>query len=96
MCKRSASITVAGLALGGLLLAGSPAGAQTVSAPYNQRLEWAYQPRINTGVSGQTTGGSTAQTPPPQTPRPLAPPAPAPLPLAPPATGYTRARLAGK
>lgn len=69
MSKWSASITVAGLALGSLLLAGSPAGAQTVYAPYmDQRGGYQQQPAAGwggnnyNGWSGHTNsawGGNT-------------------------------------
>ena len=44
-CKRNTSITVAGLALGSLLLAGSPAEPE-FPPPIQQRLERAYQLRL--------------------------------------------------
>jgi hypothetical protein len=48
MCKRSTSIIVAGLTLGGLLFIGSPAGAQSV---YNlDQREDRQQQRIQQGV----------------------------------------------
>ena len=60
MSKRSASITVAGLALGSLLLAGSPAGAQSVYAPYVDQREAYQQQRIQQGIdSGALTPGET-------------------------------------
>ena len=54
MCKRSTSIIVAGLTLGGLLFIGSPAGAQSV---YNlDQREDRQQQRIQQGVdSGALT-----------------------------------------
>ena len=52
MCRRNASITVAGLALGGLLLAGSPAGAQTYYAPYGPTNAWSGH--TNSGWGGNT------------------------------------------
>ena len=56
MCKRSTSIIVAGLTLGGLLFIGSPAGAQSV---YNlDQREDRQQQRIQQGVdSGALTPG---------------------------------------
>ena len=56
MCKRSTSIMVAGLTLGGLLFIGSPAGAQSV---YNlDQREDRQQQRIQQGVdSGALTPG---------------------------------------
>ena len=60
MCKWSASITVAGLALGSLLLAGSPAGAQSVYAPHIDQREGYQQQRIQQGIdSGALTPGET-------------------------------------
>ncbi|MCX5891473.1 MAG: hypothetical protein NTW80_00585, partial [Deltaproteobacteria bacterium] len=58
MSKRSASITVAGLALGSLLLAGSPAGAQMVYAPHIDQREAYQQQRTQQGIeSGALTPG---------------------------------------
>ncbi len=58
MGKWSASITVAGLALGSLLLAGSPAGAQSGYAPYIDQREGYQQQRIQQGIdSGALTPG---------------------------------------
>ncbi len=58
MCKRNASITVAGLALGTLLLAGSPAGAQTVYAPAVDQQEVYQQQQIQQeSDSGAVTPG---------------------------------------
>ncbi len=58
MCKRSTSIIVAGLTLGGLLFIGSPAGAQSV---YNlDQREDRQQQRIQQGAdSGALTPGET-------------------------------------
>ena len=53
--KRSASITVAGLALGSLLLAGSPAWAQTVSPPYVDQRGAYQQQQIRAGLRGGNT-----------------------------------------
>ena len=60
MLKRSATITVAGLALGSLLLAGSPAAAQSVYAPNVDQREAYQQQRIQQGIdSGALTPGET-------------------------------------
>ncbi|MBI4643779.1 MAG: hypothetical protein HY743_08690, partial [Deltaproteobacteria bacterium] len=60
MCKRSACIIMAGLALGSLLLVGSPAGAQSVYAPYIDQREAYQQQRIHQGIdSGALTPGET-------------------------------------
>ncbi len=60
MFKQSASITVAGLTLGGLLMAGSPAGAQIVNAPYIEQRQDYQEQRIQRGVdSGTLTPGET-------------------------------------
>ena len=53
--KRSASITVAGLALGSLLLAGSPAGAQSVYPPYVDQQGAYQQQQVQPGWGGNTT-----------------------------------------
>jgi hypothetical protein len=60
MRNRNTCITVAGLALGGLLLAGSPAGAQSSYAPYIDQRQDNQQQRIQQGVdSGALTPGET-------------------------------------
>ncbi len=60
MGKRSASIIVAGVALGSLLLAGSPAGAQSVYAPYvDQRAGYQQQPAAGWGGNNYGWSGHT-------------------------------------
>ena len=58
MCKWSASITMAGLALGSLLLSGSPAGAQAVYAPHIDQREAYQEQSIQQGINnGSLTRG---------------------------------------
>ena len=62
MCKRRAIITMAGLALGSLLLAGSPAGAQSMYGPSVDQREAYQQQRIQQGIeSGQLTPGEATR-----------------------------------
>lgn len=60
MCKRSASIIITGLALGGLLLAGSPAGAQGLAPPSIGQRQANQQQRVQKGIdSGTLTRGES-------------------------------------
>jgi hypothetical protein len=60
MCKRNTSIIMAGLTLGGLLLMGSPAGAQSVYDPNVDQRQDHQQVRIQQGAdAGALTPGET-------------------------------------
>ncbi len=62
MAKWHASITVAGLALGSLLLSGSPAGAQSVYDPHIDQREAYQQQRIQQGIdNGSLTSGEAGR-----------------------------------
>ncbi|MGA9755493.1 MAG: hypothetical protein WBV23_10165 [Desulfobaccales bacterium] len=62
MGKWSASITLAGLALGSLLLRGSPAGAQSVYDPHMDQREAYQQQRIQQGIdNGSLTSGEAGR-----------------------------------